>query len=83
METIINSVKVKLGIKVMESVESLIGCEVTARQESECHFTFVRGRFHTAEQDPWSTINFLIDDFSVPRGIPVCVTYWKVARPSE
>ena len=37
------SMKVKLGIKVMKLVESLIG------QGSECHLTFVRGRLHIAE----------------------------------
>ena len=34
-----NSVKVKLGIKVMKLVESLIGREVTVGQGSECHLT--------------------------------------------
>ena len=41
-----NSVKVKLGIKVMQLVESLIGREVTVGQGSECHLTFVRGLLH-------------------------------------
>ena len=49
METTHNSVKVKLGIKVMKSVESLIGWEVTVGQGSECHLTFVRGLLHIAE----------------------------------
>ena len=50
METTRNSVKVKLGIKVMKSVESLIGWEVTVTgQGSECHLTFVSGRLHIAE----------------------------------
>ena len=35
METTHNSVKVKLGIKVMKLVESLIGWEVTVGQGSE------------------------------------------------
>ena len=52
METTHNSVKVKLGIKVMKLVESLIGREVTVGQGSECHLTFVRGLLHTAQQDP-------------------------------
>ena len=43
METTHNSVKVKLGIKSMVLVESLIGWEVTVGQGSECHLTFVRG----------------------------------------
>ena len=43
METTHNSVKVKLGMKVMKLVESLIGWEVTVGQRSECHLTFVRG----------------------------------------
>ena len=43
METTHNSVKVKLGIKVMKLVESLIGREVTVGQGSECHLTFLRG----------------------------------------
>ena len=43
METTHNSVKVKLGIKFMKLVESLIGREVTVGQGSECHLTFVRG----------------------------------------
>ena len=34
METIHNSVKVKLCIKVMKLMESLIGCEVTVGQRS-------------------------------------------------
>ena len=42
--------KVKLGIKVMKLVESLIGWEVTVTcQVSECNSTFVRGRLHIAE----------------------------------
>ena len=41
--------EVKLGIKVMKVVESLIGWEVTVVQGSECHLTFVRGILHTAE----------------------------------
>ena len=49
METTHNSVKIKLGIKVMELVESLIGWEVTVDQGSECHLTFVRGLLHIAE----------------------------------
>ena len=52
METTHNSVKVKLGIKVMKLVESLIGREVTVGQGSECHLTFVRGLLHIAQQDP-------------------------------
>ena len=43
------SVKVKLGIKVIKLVESLIGWEVTVGQGSECHLTFVRGILHIAE----------------------------------
>ena len=49
METTHNSVKVKLGIKVMKLVESLIGWEVTVGQGSERHLTFVRGLLHIAE----------------------------------
>ena len=52
METTRNSVKVKVGIKVMKLVESLIGWEVTVGQGSECHLTFVRGTLHIAESDP-------------------------------
>ena len=52
METTHNSVKVKLGIKVMKLVERLIGREVTVGQGSECHLTFVRGLLHIAQQDP-------------------------------
>ena len=55
METTHNSVKVKLGIKVMKLVESLIGWEVTVGQGSECHLTFVRGLLHIAEQNREST----------------------------
>ena len=54
METTHNSVKVKLGIKVMKLVESLIGREVTVGEGSECHLTFVRGLLHIAQQDPES-----------------------------
>ena len=49
METTHNSVKVKLGINVMQLVESLIGWEVTAGQGSECHLTFVRRILYIAE----------------------------------
>ena len=49
METTRNSVKVKVGIKVMKLVESLIGWVVTVGQGSECHLTFVRGTLHIAE----------------------------------
>ena len=52
METTHNTVKVKLGIKVIKLVESLIGWEVTVGQGSEYHLTLVRGRLHIAEQDP-------------------------------
>ena len=48
-ETTHNSVKIKVGIKVMELVESLIGWEGTVGQESEYHLTFVRGKLHIAE----------------------------------
>ena len=49
METTHNSMKVKLGIKVMKLVESLIVGEATVGQGSECHLTFVKGRLHIAE----------------------------------
>ena len=50
IETTRNSVKVKLGIKVMKFMDSLIGWEVTVTgQGSECHLTFVKGRLHIAE----------------------------------
>ena len=49
METNHNSVKVKLGIKVKKLVERLIGWEVTVRQGSRCHLTFVRGLLLIAE----------------------------------
>ena len=84
METTHNSVKVKLGIKVMKLAESLIGREVTVGQGSECHLTFVRGLLHIAQQDPridhktsWMTIS------SVPQGIPVWVAYWKSPGPQN
>ena len=48
METTRNSVKVKVGIKVMKLVESLIGWEVTVVQGSECNLTFVRGTLQSA-----------------------------------
>ena len=44
--------KVKLGIKVMKLVESLMGWEITVGQGSECHLTFMRGILHIAELDP-------------------------------
>ena len=49
METTYNSMKVKLGIKAIKLVESLIGWEVTVSQGSECDSTFARGRLHIAE----------------------------------
>ena len=44
-----NWVEVKVDIKVMKWVESLIGWEVTVGQGSECHLTFMRGKLHIAE----------------------------------
>ena len=53
IETTRNSVKVKLGIKVITLVESLIGWVVTVTgQGPECHLTIVRGILHIAELDP-------------------------------
>ena len=53
LETTRYSVKVKLGIRVMKLMESLIGLVVTIiGQGSECHLTFVRGRLYIAEYDP-------------------------------
>ena len=49
METTHKSVIVKLGIKVMKWMKSLIGWEVTVSQGSKCHLTFVRGRLYIAE----------------------------------
>ena len=49
METTHNSVKVKIGINVMNLLENLIGWEVPVDQGSECHLTFVRGLLHIAE----------------------------------
>ena len=49
MESIRDSVKFKLGIKLMKLVDSLIGWEITVVQGSECHLTFVRGKLHIAE----------------------------------
>ena len=49
METTRNSEKVKVGIKVIKLVESLIGWEVTVGEGLECHLTFVRGKLHIAE----------------------------------
>ena len=49
METTHNSVKFKLGIKVIKFVENLISWEATVGQRSECLLTFVRGRVHIAE----------------------------------
>ena len=49
IETTHNSVKVKLGIRGMKLVESLIGWEITVVQGSECHLTFVRGLLHIAQ----------------------------------
>ena len=53
MGTICYLVKVKLGIKVMKLMKSLIGMEVSvAGRGSECHLTFVRGKLYIAEKDP-------------------------------
>ena len=49
METIHNSMKVKIGFKVTELVESLIGREVTVGQGLECHLALLRGILHIAE----------------------------------
>ena len=48
-ENHLQSAKVKLGIKVMKLVESLIGWEVNVGQGSDCHLTFVKGIRHIAE----------------------------------
>ena len=52
MGTTHNSVKVKLGIKAIKLMESLIGWEVTVGQGPECHLTFRRGILHIVEKDP-------------------------------
>ena len=84
METTRNSVKVKLGIKVMILVESLIGWEVTVDQGSEWYLPFVRGRLYIAEYDPRIIHKTsLITISSVLRGIPVLVAFWKVDWPSK
>ena len=49
IETTHNSVEIKLGIKVIKLVASLIRLEVTVGQGSERHLTFVRGLLHIAE----------------------------------
>ena len=49
METTHNLVKVKLGIKVIKLMESLIGWEVNVGQGSEYHSTFLRGKLHIAD----------------------------------
>ena len=50
IETTHNSVKVKVGIKFMKLLASLmISWEVTVGQGSVCHLTFVRGKLHIAE----------------------------------
>ena len=51
METICFTGKAKLGIMVLKLVKSLIGWTVTVTgRASECHSTFVRGRFRIAEK---------------------------------
>ena len=51
------SAKVKLGIKAMTMVESLIDWEVIVTdQESECHLTLVRGYFILLNKIPASTM---------------------------
>ena len=50
IETTRNSVKAKLGFKVMKLVESIFGLEVTVTGAgSKCHLTFLRGILHIAE----------------------------------
>ena len=49
METTRNSVKVKVGIKVMKLVESLIGWVVTVGEGSEIQLTFMRGKLNIVE----------------------------------
>ena len=66
METTHNSVKVKLGIKVMKLVESLIGREVTVGQGSECHLTFVRGLLHTKICDNTTKVHFILTHVFLP-----------------
>ena len=53
METTHNSVKFKLGIKVMKLVERVIVREVTVGQGSECHLTFVRGLPYCSTRCPY------------------------------
>ena len=45
MDTTHNSVKVKLGFKVMKLVESSIGWKGTVGQGLECHLEFMKGDF--------------------------------------
>ena len=53
METICNSVKVKLGIKVMQLVKSRIGKNVTVTgRASECHLTFAKGNSYRSIRPP-------------------------------
>ena len=49
METIHNSMKVNLGIKVIKLMDSLIGWQVTVGKGSDFNLTFVRWRLHIAE----------------------------------
>ena len=47
METTRYSIKVKIGMKVIKLVKSLIGWEVTVTgRAAECHLTIARGRPH-------------------------------------
>ena len=48
-ETTRHSVKVKLDIKVMKLLESLIGWEVSDGLRSECYLTFVKRRLQIVE----------------------------------
>ena len=83
METIRNSVTVKLGINVMKSVKSLIGWEsllLVVDQNVTSHSR--EGDFMLQNKILVSTINLSwIRVSSVQRCMPVWVVYWKFAWP--
>ena len=65
METTRYSVKVKLSIRVMKLVESLIGFEVSVTgQGSKCHLTLVRGKIEKVPRGIQEGDFILLDQIS-------------------
>ena len=87
METTSNSVKLKLGIKVMKLVEILIVWEGTVTgRGSECHLTFLKGRLHIKTKYPTelrfrnnSKRDFYLDVYTILNGIKFDMDHMRIS----